>query len=156
MAIADWDAMLAVNLRGPFVCARAVIPGMVDRRYGKIVNVASIAAYGAVTPGQSHYAAAKAGVIGLTKTLAYELGPHNVNVNAVAPGVVHSEMLERAARSVGMDYDEFCGQRAAGVALRRLGKPEDVANAIAFLASDEAAYIHGEVIHVTGGPVRGA
>jgi 3-oxoacyl-[acyl-carrier protein] reductase len=149
----EWDEMLDINLKGAFLCVRSAAPHMMRRRAGKIVNISSVTAYGAITPGQLHYAASKAGLLGLTRTLALELGPYNINVNAVAPGAIVTEMTRQAAASVGQSFDDFVAQRSPAVALRRLGRPEDVAAVISFLVSNDAAFVHGEVIHVAGGPV---
>jgi 3-oxoacyl-[acyl-carrier protein] reductase len=153
MSDEEWDEILDVNLKGAFQCVRAVAPHMMRQRSGKIVNVSSVTAYGAVTPGQLHYAASKAGILGLTRTLALELGPYNINVNAVAPGAIVTEMTRQAATSVGQTFDDFVAQHSPAVPLRRLGRPEDVAGVINFLVSKDAAFVHGEVIHVAGGPV---
>jgi 3-oxoacyl-[acyl-carrier protein] reductase len=148
-----WDEVLAIDLRSAFLCSQAALPAMKRARYGKIVNVSSIAAHGSKTPGNSHYAAAKAGLIGLTKTLALECGPYNVCVNAVAPGIIDTEMNERTAARLGISYGAFRAERAAGIALGRLGTQEEVAAVIAFLASDDASFVNGEVVHVAGGPI---
>jgi 3-oxoacyl-[acyl-carrier protein] reductase len=150
----EWSSVIDVSLKGSFLCCQAVAPHMIRQRFGKIVNLSSVSAYGAVTPGQANYASAKAGLLGQTRTLAMELGPYNINVNAVAPGFIESEMTRLTARLQGLDFDEFKASRAAGIPLRRVGSPEDVANAICFLVSEEASYIHGEVINVAGGPTR--
>ncbi len=141
----QWDAVLNVNLRGAFLAMKAVTRGMMKRRSGRIVNVASVV--GLVgNKGQANYAASKAGLIGLTKSVAKELAPRNVRVNAVAPGFIDTDMtavLPQEARDV----------LSAQIALGRLGAPQDVASAVAFLASDAASYITGQVIVVDGGMV---
>src|SRR5262249_54778090 len=142
-------------LKGSFLCSQAVVPHMIEQRFGKIVNVASVSAYGAVTPGQANYASAKAGLLGLTRTLAMELGPFNINVNAVAPGFIESEMTRLTAKLQDVDFEDFKTARAANIPLRRVGQPEDVANVICFLVSEEASYVHGEIINIAGGPIRG-
>lgn len=147
----SWARVIEVNLTGAFYCCRAVAPGMVRRQYGKIVNVSSGAAYGSHR-GQANYSSAKAGIIGLTRTLAIELGPWNVNVNAVAPGAIESEMTRMTARQIGISFEEYREQTAAHIALRRLGKPADVADVICFLVSEAARHVTGEVISVSGSP----
>lgn len=149
---ADWTETMDVNLKGAFLCCRAAIPVMVHQRFGKIVNVSSVAAYGAVTPGSALYAASKAGLLGFTRTLAIELGAHNINVNAVAPGTIDSDMIAQSAAKIGMNPNDYRRRETSRVPIGRLGQPEDVANAICFLVSEEANFIHGEVIHVVGGP----
>jgi 3-oxoacyl-[acyl-carrier protein] reductase len=139
------DDMIAVNLKGVVHCCRAVAPGMIDRRSGKIVNIASIAGLGTALSDTTPYAATKAAVIALTKRLALELGPHGINVNAICPGFIRTDM---AAASV----DERGFEAIAGKAmLRRIGRPEDIAAAALFLASDEAGFITAQILTVDGG-----
>jgi 3-oxoacyl-[acyl-carrier protein] reductase len=141
----QWDAVLDVNLKGAYLMMRAVARRMLKRRSGRIINIASVV--GLVgTKGQANYAASKAGLIGLTKAVAKELAPRNVRVNAVAPGFIETDMtagLSAEAREA----------LSAQIALGRLGTPEDVAAVVAFLASDAASYITGQVIVVDGGMV---
>lgn len=143
MSVEDWDAVLNTNLRGAFLCSKAVAPLMLKQKSGVIVNVGSvIGKVGAA--GQVNYSASKAGLIGLTKSLAKELGSRNVRVNAVAPGFIDTEMTEALKPE----------QRDAAlkqIPLGRLGTAEDVAHVVAFLCSEEAAYIQGEVISIDGG-----
>jgi 3-oxoacyl-[acyl-carrier protein] reductase len=146
-----WSRVIEVNLTGAFYCCRAVVPGMIRRKYGKIVNVSSGAAYGSHR-GQVNYSSAKAGIIGLTRTLAIELGPSNINVNAVAPGAIESEMTRATARQIGISFEEYREQTSANIALRRLGQPEEVADVICFLASEAARHITGEIVNVAGSP----
>jgi len=129
---------------------RAAQKHMVEQRSGKMVLISSTSALG--NRGQTNYATAKAGLQGMTKTLAIELGPFNVNVNCVAPGFIETDMTRQTAERVGVDYEQFKEHAAANVPLRRTGKPEDVAGTIAFLLSDDAAYLSGQVIYVAGGP----
>jgi 3-oxoacyl-[acyl-carrier protein] reductase len=140
----DWDAVLNINLKGAFNCCKFITPYMIDRKYGKIVNLSSRAHLG--NPGQANYAASKAGIIGLTKSLALELGRYNINVNAVAPGMIETEGLKAHPQ-----YDRVIARALRITPLNRIGKPEDVAALVHFLVGDESAYITGEVIHITGG-----
>lgn len=141
----DWDAVLQVNLKSAFNTIKAVARPMVKARYGRIINVSSVVGlYG--NAGQANYAAAKAGLIGLTKSMAKELGPRNITVNAVAPGFIMTDMTEQLSA-------EAREKMTASIALQRLGKPEDVAGLVAFLASDFCSYITGQVIAVDGGIV---
>jgi 3-oxoacyl-[acyl-carrier protein] reductase len=141
----QWDTVMDVNLKGAYLMMKAVTRGMMKRRSGRIINIASVV--GLVgNKGQANYAASKAGLIGLTKAAARELAPRNIRVNAVAPGFIETDMT--AALSA-----EAREALSAQIALGRLGKPEDVAAAVAFLASDAAAYITGQVIVVDGGMV---
>lgn len=146
----DWDAVMATHLRGSFLAARAAQAPMVAQKYGKMVFVSSTSALG--NRGQANYAAAKAGLQGFTRTLAIELGPFNVNVNAVAPGLIETRMTHATAERIGMPWDVYAAQRSAAIPLRRVGQPEDVANVIAFLVSDAASYVSGQTIYVAGGP----
>jgi 3-oxoacyl-[acyl-carrier protein] reductase len=142
---ARWNDVLATNLGGPFLCTRAVVRGMMVRRWGRIINVASASADAAL-PGQANYAASKAGLVGLTRALARELAPHGVLVNAVAPGLIETEMLEGLKPAVRE-------RLLQGVALQRAGQPEEVARVVTFLASDAASYITGQTIAIDGGLV---
>ncbi|MEU6996551.1 3-oxoacyl-ACP reductase FabG [Streptomyces sp. NPDC046465] len=146
----DWDTVVDVHLKGAFHCSRAAGRQMVRQGSGKIVNLSSVAADG--NRGQANYAAAKAAVQGLTRTLAIELGPHGVNVNAIAPGFVATAMTDETARRTGADPAEFRRAAAARSPLRRVGSVRDIAGVVAFLASEDAAYITGQTIHVDGGP----
>ncbi|NLF02739.1 MAG: 3-oxoacyl-[acyl-carrier-protein] reductase [Anaerolineales bacterium] len=145
MREADWDDVLRTNLKSLFNCCKAVARPMVKRHYGRIINISSVSGI-AGQGGQTNYAASKAGVIGFTKSLAKELGPRSITVNAVAPGFVTTDLIA--------DLPEELKQRAIeATPLRRLGTPTEVAYAVAFLASDEAAFITGEVLTVDGGLV---
>lgn len=143
MTLAQFDQVIDVNLRGVFHCAQAVADGMVGQGSGVILNASSVVGiYGNF--GQTNYAASKFGVIGFTKTWSRELGPKGVRVNAVAPGFVSTPILDTIPENVLQEMK-------ARVPLKRLGKPEEIANVYAFLASDEASYINGAVIEVSGG-----
>ncbi|GAA1851546.1 3-oxoacyl-ACP reductase FabG [Asanoa iriomotensis] len=149
MPAAEWDAVLTTNLTSMFHCCQAVQKHMVAARYGKIVNLSSRSALG--NRGQVNYAAAKAGVQGLTATLAIELGPFNINVNAVAPGYIATAMTAATATRVGAAPEDHQRMAAEVTPLRRVGQPEEVAAVIAFLASDDAAYVSGQTLYVNGG-----
>jgi 3-oxoacyl-[acyl-carrier protein] reductase len=146
----DWDAVLGVHLRGAFLCSKAAQAHMTANRWGKIVNLSSTSALG--NRGQANYSAAKAGIQGFTRTLAIELGPFNINVNAIAPGFVASGMTDATAERMGITVDQFRDTVAAATPLRRIGVPDDIANVVAFLVSDDASYITGQTVYVDGGP----
>jgi 2-hydroxycyclohexanecarboxyl-CoA dehydrogenase len=143
-----WDRVMAVNLRGPFICVQEVLPDMLAAEWGRVVNISSSSAQG----GQSHmaaYVSSKAGLIGFTKALALELGPKGITVNTIPPGMVVTPMLEKAiaeGRFTG-SLDSF----AKITPVRRAGRPEDIANAAMFLIADESSYVTGQVIGVNGG-----
>ena len=147
----DWDTVLGVHLRGSFLMSRSVQKHMVDQRYGRIVNLSSSSALG--NRGQANYSAAKAGMQGLTKTLAIELGPFGITANAVAPGFIATDMTAATAARLGMTFEDFQAAVASRVPARRIGEADDVANAISFLASEGARYISGQVLYVAGGPL---
>jgi 3-oxoacyl-[acyl-carrier protein] reductase len=145
----DWDSVMNVHLKGAFLMSKAAQKTFVDQKYGKILNLSSVSANG--NRGQANYSAAKAGVQGFTRTLALELGPFGVNVNAIAPGFIATEMTDETARRLKMDVDEFRALNAEANPVRRVGFPEDIAAAAAFLCSDEASYITGQTLYVDGG-----
>jgi 3-oxoacyl-[acyl-carrier protein] reductase len=145
----DWDSVMNVHLKGAFLMSKAAQKTFVDQKYGKILNLSSISANG--NRGQANYSAAKAGVQGFTRTLALELGPFGVNVNAIAPGFIATEMTDDTARRLKMDVDEFRKLIAVANTVKRVGFPEDIAAAAAFLCSDEASYITGQTLYVDGG-----
>ena len=149
MAEADWDLVLAVNLKGPFLMTRATQKYLVAQRYGKILNLSSVSALG--YKGQANYSAAKMGIQGFTRTLALELGPLGVNANAIAPGFVATPMTDAAAQRLNMTPEEFQATAAKAIPVRRVGFPEDIAAAASFLCSDEASYITGQTLYVDGG-----
>jgi 3-oxoacyl-[acyl-carrier protein] reductase len=143
MKEAEWDAVLAVNLKGAFNCIRAVSKPMVKQRGGRIINISSVVGVMG-NAGQVNYVASKAGLIGLTKSVARELASRNITVNAVAPGFIQTEMTESLPEKVKAEM-------LAQIPLGRFGTPEEVAQAVGFLASEAAAYLTGQVIHVNGG-----
>ncbi|MFE9577781.1 3-oxoacyl-ACP reductase FabG [Nocardia sp. NPDC006044] len=145
----DWNAVLSVNLTGVYHCSQAAQKYMVAQRYGKIVSLSSRSALG--NRGQANYAAAKAGIQGLTATLAIELGQYNINVNAVAPGYIATAMTDATAERVGMSPEDLQHSVAERTPLGRVGQPDEVAAVIAFLASDEASYVSGQTLYVNGG-----
>ena len=142
----QWDQVIDVNLKGTFLCAQAVFGPMSEKKYGKIVNTASIGALG--NPGQANYAASKAGVMGLTYTLALEYSRYNINVNAVSPGATKTPMTANMP-------PEVLDKIISTIPLKRMALPEDIANVHAFLASEEASYITGQIIFVDGGITLG-
>jgi 3-oxoacyl-[acyl-carrier protein] reductase len=146
----DWESVISTHLRGTYLAVQAAQKSMVEKRYGKMVLISSTSALG--NRGQTNYAAAKAGIQGMTKSLSIELGPFNVNVNCVAPGFVVTRMTEATATRVGLEFDQFQELAREQIPLRRVGQPEDLASVIAFLCSDDASFVSGQVIYVRGGP----
>ena len=146
----DWDLVIDTHLRGTFLCAQAAQRLMVPRRFGKMVFLSSNSALG--NRGQANYSAAKAGIQGMARTLAIELGPFNINVNAVAPGFVETRMTRAVAERTGIDYDALKKAAAERAALRRTGRPEDIAGVISFLCSEEASFVTGQTLYATGSP----
>jgi 3-oxoacyl-[acyl-carrier protein] reductase len=146
----DWDSVIDTHLKGTFLCAQAAQKHMVENKYGKMVFLSSTSALG--NRGQANYSAAKAGLQGMARTLAIELGPFNINVNAVAPGFVETRMTRATADRMGVDYEAFKLGAASQIPLRRVGQPEDIASVIAFLCSDESSFVSGQTVYVRGGP----
>ena len=146
----DWDLVIDTHLKGTFLCARAAQKAMVAQKYGKMVFLSSTSALG--NRGQTNYSTAKAGLQGMARTLALELGPFNVNVNAVAPGFVETRMTRATAERTGVDFEAFKIGAASQIPLQRIGQPEDIASVIAFLCSDESSFVSGQTIYVRGGP----
>lgn len=146
----DWETVINVHLRGAFLCSRAAQTHMVKQRYGRIISLSSTSALG--NRGQTNYSTAKAGLQGLTRTLAIELGPFGITTNAVAPGFIDTEMTRATARRMGFDPQERIEAASKVIPVRRVGQPHDVANVICFLASDDASYVNGQIIYVSGGP----
>ncbi|MDQ2838457.1 MAG: 3-oxoacyl-ACP reductase FabG [Actinomycetota bacterium] len=145
----DWDLVMNVHLKGAFLCSKAAQQHMVAAKYGRIVNMSSTSALG--NRGQANYATAKAGLQGFTKTLAIELGPFGVTVNAIAPGFIETAMTKATAERTGSTIEDMRARVAAAVPVRRGGVPEDIANTAAFFAGEESGYVTGQVIYVDGG-----
>src|SRR3954449_5442561 len=143
MKPADWDLVLNINLNGAFRCTQQVLPGMMRSRWGRIINIASVVGQ-AGAAGQANYAASKGGMIAMTKALAQEMGSRGITVNAVAPGYIETDMTKVLP-------DEVKTKILAQVPLARIGQPEDIANAVKFLAGEESSYITGHVLAVNGG-----
>ncbi|GAB3147829.1 glucose 1-dehydrogenase [Microbispora hainanensis] len=150
MSEEDWDKVVDVNLKSVFLMSRAVQKHMVEQRSGAIVNMSSRSALG--NRGQANYSAAKAGIQGLTATMALELGPFGIRVNAVAPGYVATPMTEATAVRLGVTPEEHQATMAQAVPLRRVGQPTEIASVVAFFASDDASYVTGQTLYVNGGP----
>jgi len=146
----DWRSVLNVHLSGAFFCVRAAQKHMVERNYGRIVNISSTSALG--NRGQANYSAAKAGIQGFTKTLAVELGRYGITANAVAPGFIETEMTRETAARLGVDFEDFVAERVKTIPAGRGGWPEDVAATVLFFASEESAFVSGQVLYVAGGP----
>ncbi len=150
MSDEDWSTVIDTHLKGTFFAVRAAQKHMVEQKSGKIVLVSSVSALG--NRGQANYSTAKAGLQGLCKTLALELGPYNINANCVAPGFIETAMTRQTAERVGLDFQTFKELAAEQTPLRRVGQPEDVAGPIAFLCSEDASFVSGQVIYIAGGP----
>ena len=146
----DWDSVIDTHLKGTYLAAQAAQRKMVEQQRGKMVFISSTSALG--NRGQTNYSAAKAGLQGMARTLAIELGRFNINVNAVAPGFVDTRMARATAERIGVDYETFKADTAADIPLGRIGTPEEVAAVITFLASDDARYVSGQTLYVRGGP----
>jgi 3-oxoacyl-[acyl-carrier protein] reductase len=144
MSETDWDSVLDTILKGAFYCTRAALPSMMEKRWGRIINISSRAHLG--NPGQTNYATAKAGLLGFTRSLAFEQGKFNITANAIAPGLIETELV-RALDT----YESLLKSSLTRQPIQRLGKVDDIANAVAFLSSDCASFITGETLHVTGG-----
>ncbi len=151
MSETDWDMVLNVHLRGAFLMTRATQKYMVSAKWGRIVNLSSVSAVG--NRGQVNYSAAKAGMQGLTKTLAIELGKFGVTANAVAPGFIVTDMTAATAARLGVSFEDFQAGAAQTIPVQRVGLPEDVANAISFFVSEAAGFVSGQILYIAGGPV---
>ena len=150
MTESDWDQVMGVHLKGAFLVTRAVQKHMVEAKYGRIVSISSTSALG--NRGQANYSTAKAGLQGFTKTLAVELGRFGITANCIAPGFVASEMTKATAERMGVTFDEFIAANAEQIAVKRVGAPDDIANAVSFFVSEASGYVSGQVLYVAGGP----
>ncbi|WP_068425541.1 SDR family oxidoreductase [Janibacter terrae] len=150
MSVEDWDSVMAVHLRGAFLMTKACQAYMTQERYGRIVNLSSTSAQG--NRGQTNYSAAKAGMQGFTKTLAIELGKFGVTANAIAPGFIETEMTQETAARIGIGFEELKKMASDAAAVARTGRPEDIAHAVSFFASEGAGFTTGQVLYVAGGP----
>ncbi|MFC9875929.1 3-oxoacyl-ACP reductase FabG [Nocardia salmonicida] len=150
MTADDWDIVMNVHLRGSFLMTRAVQKHMTKAGFGRIVNLSSTSALG--NRGQANYAAAKAGLQGFTKTLAFELGKFGVTANAIAPGFIETEMTAATAARVGVAFEDFKAGAAAEIPVARTGVPDDIAHAVSFFVSEGAGFVSGQVLYVAGGP----
>ncbi|MDS1271982.1 3-oxoacyl-ACP reductase FabG [Lipingzhangella sp. LS1_29] len=150
MTVDDWDAVMNVHLRGAFLMSRETQSHMREAGWGRIINLSSTSAQG--NRGQANYSTAKAGLQGLTKTLAIELGKYGITANAVAPGTTETDMLKATAERIGVDFQDFTSAAAGQIPAGRTGKPDDIAATIAFLAGEDAGFVNGQVIYVAGGP----
>jgi 3-oxoacyl-[acyl-carrier protein] reductase len=145
----EWDLVIGVHLKGAFLMTKAVQQHLVAQKYGKIVNLSSVSALG--SRGQANYAAAKMGIQGFTRTLGIELGPFGINVNAIAPGFIATDMTDQTAVRLGMSVENFRAAAAERNPVRRVGDPADIAAVAAFLASEDASYMTGQTLYVDGG-----
>jgi 3-oxoacyl-[acyl-carrier protein] reductase len=151
MSDEQWDSVIAVNLRGPFLMTRAVQKYMSEQKWGRIVNISSSSALG--NRGQANYSAAKAGLQGFTKTLAKELGQFGITANSVAPGFIATDMTANMAASLKMSFDELVETYKKQIPVNRVGLPADVAAAVSFLAGEDSGFVSGQVLYVAGGPL---
>ncbi|WP_349828378.1 3-oxoacyl-ACP reductase FabG [Brevibacterium litoralis] len=150
MSLKEFQAVLAVHLDGNFIMTQACQKYMVEEKFGRIISMSSTSALG--NRGQANYSAAKAGIQGITKTYAFELGKFGVTSNAIAPGFIETDMTKATAERIGVSFEEFTAGAAKQIPVARTGKPEDIANTAAFLASEGAGFVSGQVIYVAGGP----
>jgi 3-oxoacyl-[acyl-carrier protein] reductase len=146
----DWDGVIDTHLKGTFFAAREAQKVMVPQKYGRMVFMSSTSALG--NRGQTNYSTAKAGLQGMARTLAIELGRYNITVNAIAPGFVETAMTKQTAERMGMDFEQFKQGAASQIPVQRIGQPDDIAAAVAYLASEEAGFVSGQTLYVRGGP----
>ncbi len=146
----DWDTVMDVHLKGAFYASQAAQAYMTKQNYGRIINLSSTSALG--NRGQSNYATAKAGLQGLTKTLAIELGKFGITVNAVAPGFIETDMTKATAERIGIPFEQLIEASVKAIPVARSGKPEDIANAVLFFADERSSFVSGQVLYVAGGP----
>lgn len=152
MSDSDWDQVIDVHLKGAFNTTRAAQKHMVQQKYGRIINISSTSALG--NPGQANYSTVKAGLQGLTKTLAKELGKFGITTNAVAPGFIETDMTKATAERIGVPFEDFLKGAASRIPVLRTGKPSDIANAVAFFADEKSSFVNGQVLYVAGGPTN--
>ncbi|MCK4178019.1 3-oxoacyl-ACP reductase FabG [Aciditerrimonas ferrireducens] len=150
MSLEDWDRVMAVHLRGAFLMSKATQKYMVEAKWGRIVNLSSTSALG--NRGQANYSAAKAGLQGFTRTLAIELGPFGITVNAIAPGFIATAMTEATAERLGITFEQMKQAASQNIPVRRVGEPEDVAQAVAFFVDERSGFVNGQILYVSGGP----
>jgi 3-oxoacyl-[acyl-carrier protein] reductase len=150
MSDEDFDTVFGIHVRGAFLCTRAAQKYMVEKKYGKIVMMSSRSALG--NRGQTNYSSAKAALQGMVRAVSIELGPFGINVNAIAPGHIETAMTKATAERMGIDYEDMQKRTIERQPIKRVGKPEDVANLCAFLVSEDSSYITGQTIYITGGP----
>jgi 3-oxoacyl-[acyl-carrier protein] reductase len=146
----DWDGVIDTHLKGTFFAAREAQKVMVPQKYGRMIFLSSTSALG--NRGQTNYSTAKAGLQGMARTLAIELGRYNITVNAIAPGFIETAMTKQTADRMGMDFEQFKQGAASQIPVQRIGQPEDIAAAVAYLASEEAGFVSGQTLYVRGGP----
>ena len=146
----DWLTVMDVHLKGAFYASQSVQQYMVKNNYGRIINISSTSALG--NRGQANYATAKAGLQGLTKTLAIELGKFGITANAVAPGFIETDMTKATAARIGIPFEELIKASVSNIPVARSGKPADIANAVAFFADEQSSFVSGQVLYVAGGP----
>ncbi|ADG78471.1 3-oxoacyl-[acyl-carrier-protein] reductase MabA OS=Tsukamurella paurometabola (strain ATCC 8368 /DSM / CCUG 35730 / CIP 100753 / JCM 10117 / KCTC 9821/ NBRC 16120 / NCIMB 702349 / NCTC 13040) OX=521096 GN=Tpau_1857 PE=3 SV=1 [Tsukamurella paurometabola] len=150
MSLSDWDQVMAVHLRGAFLMSREVQKYQTKEGWGRIINLSSTSALG--NRGQANYSAAKAGMQGFTKTLAFELGKFGVTANAIAPGFIATDMTAATAERIGVPFEDFKAAAAKEIPVQRVGAPSDIAHTASFFASEGAGFVSGQVIYVAGGP----
>lgn len=150
MTDSDWDTVMDVHLKGAFYATRAAQKFMVEQKYGRIINISSTSALG--NRGQANYSTAKAGIQGFTKTLAIELGKFGITANAIAPGFIETDMTKQTAERLGISFEQLIQASVSQIPVGRSGKPEDIANAVAFFADERSSFVNGQVLYVAGGP----
>lgn len=150
MTESDWQTVMDIHLKGSFLATRAAQKYMVKQNYGRIISISSTSALG--NRGQANYATAKAGLQGFTKTIAFELGKYGITANAVAPGFIETEMTKATAERIGISFEDMIQARIAEIPVKKTGKPEDIANAVAFFADEKSSFVSGQVLYVAGGP----
>src|SRR5438270_1125876 len=146
----DWDSVIDTHLKGTFLSAREAQKVMVPQKYGRMIFMSSTSALG--NRGQTNYSTAKAGLQGMARTLAIELGRYNITVNAIAPGFIETAMTKQTADRMGIDFEQFKQGAASQIPVQRVGQPEDIAAAVAYLTSEEAGFVSGQTLYVRGGP----